>query len=86
MFLCNIANTLSWLNRIKAGKTYEELAIEDAISTARLRGAIRYAFLAPDIVHAIVDGHQPVGLTSSYLLHHSLPDDWGEQRALVATL
>ncbi len=35
---------------------------------------------------AIVDGRQPVGLTSSYLLHHPLPDDWEEQRALVATL
>ena len=30
---------------------------------------------------AIVDGRQPVGLTSSYLLHHPLPDDWEEQRA-----
>ena len=48
--------------------------------------AIGYAFMAPDIVRAIVDGRQPVGLTSSYLLHHPLPDDWEEQRALVATL
>ena len=42
-----------------------------------MRKAIRYAFLAPDIVRAIVEGRQPVGLTSSYLLHHPLPDDWG---------
>ena len=27
-----------------------------------------------------------VGLTSSYLLHHPLPDDWEKQRVLVATL
>ena len=33
----------------------------------RVRKAIRYAFLAPDIVRAIVEGRQPVGLTSSYL-------------------
>ena len=33
----------------------------------------RYAFLAPDIVRAIVDGRQPVGLTSSYLLRHPFP-------------
>ncbi len=84
--LRNIANALSWLDRIKAGKTYEEIAIEDAIPKARVRKAIGYAFMAPDIVRAIVDGRQPVGLTSSYLLHHPLPDDWEEQRALVATL
>ena len=68
--LRNIANALSWLDRIKAGKTYEEIATEDAIPTDRVRKAIRYAFLAPDIVRTIVDGRQPVGLTSSYLLHH----------------
>ena len=74
--LRNIANALSWLDRIKAGKTYEQIATEDAIPTDRVRKAIRYAFLAPDIVRAIVEGRQPVGLTSSYLLHHPLPDDW----------
>ena len=84
--LRNIANALSWLERIKAGETYGEIATEDAIPTARVRKAIRYAFLAPDIVRAIVEGRQPVGLTSSYLLHHPLPDDWEKQRALVATL
>ena len=52
----------------------------------RLPGELRYAFLAPDIVRAIVEGRQPVGLTSSYLLHHPLPDDWEKQRVLVATL
>ena len=84
--LRNIANAFSWLDRIKAGKTYEEIATEDAIPTDRVRKAIRYAFLAPDIVRAIVEGRQPVGLTSSYLLHHPLPDDWEKQRVLVTTL
>ena len=84
--LRNIRNALSWLDRIKAGKTYEEIATEDAIPTDRVRKAIRYAFLAPDIVRAIIEGRQPVGLTSSYLLHHPLPDDWEKQRVLVKTL
>ena len=84
--LLNIANAFSWLDRIKAGKTYEQIATENAIPTDRVRKAIRYAFLAPDIVRAIVEGRQPVGLTSSYLLHHPLPEDWEKQRALVATL
>ena len=84
--LRNIANALSWLDQIKAGKTYEQIATEDAIPKARVHKAIRYAFLAPDIVRTIVDARQPVGLTSSYLLHHPLPDDWEKQRALIATL
>ena len=84
--LRNIRNALSWLDRIKAGKTYEQIATENAIPTDRVRKAIRYAFLAPDIVRAIVEGRQPVGLTSSYLLHHPLPDDWEKQRVLVKTL
>ena len=51
--LRNIANALSWLDRIKAGKTYEEIATENAIPTDRVRKAIRYAFLAPDIVRVL---------------------------------
>ena len=40
--LRNIANALSWLDRIKADKTYEEIATEDAFPTDRVRKAIRY--------------------------------------------
>ena len=42
----------------KQGKTYEQIAIEHAIPTDRVRKAIRYAFLAPDIVRAILEGRQ----------------------------
>ena len=84
--ICNIANALSWLDRIKAGRTYEEIAAEDGIKAARVRKAIGHAFLAPDIVRAALEGRQPVGLTSNYILHHPLPADWDEQRALAAAL
>ena len=82
----NIATALSWLDRIKAGQTYGEIATDDGITKVRVQKAIGYAFLAPDIVRAIVDGRQPVGLTSTYLFHHPLRADWDEQRVLVATL
>ena len=56
-------------------------------TTVRAQKALGYAFLAPDIVRAIVDGRQPVGLTSSYLLHHPLV--WSKysntQRSAVCT-
>ena len=54
------------------------LLTEDAIPTDRVRKAIRYAFLAPDIVRAIVEGRQPVGLTSSYLFALSASRRLGE--------
>ena len=76
--LRNIANAFSWLDRIKAGKTYEQIATEDAIPTDRVRKAIRYAFLAPDIVRAIVQGRQPVGLTSRLPLASSASRRLGE--------
>ena len=45
---------------------------------------LRIGWLAPDIVSAIVDGRQPIGLTGRRLLRASnLPLDWAEQRAFL---
>lgn len=41
------------------------------------------AFLAPDIQQAILDGHQPAGLTVRRLLTSKLPLDWAAQRKLL---
>ena len=42
------------------------------------------AFLAPDIVEAIVQGRQPVALTARYLKRlKPLPASWAEQRRLL---
>ncbi|MCB1368015.1 MAG: hypothetical protein KDK00_09645 [Rhodobacteraceae bacterium] len=45
-----------------------------------------WALLAPDIVQLILDGRQPDGLTSDWLLRHALPINWQDQRSLIATL
>ena len=60
--------------------------MKTASKRPRVRKAIGHAFLAPDIVRAALEGRQPVGLTSNYILHHPLPADWDEQRALAAAL
>lgn len=44
---------------------------------------VRLNYLAPDIVTSILDGTQPVGLTSDFLLKASLPTDWALQRKLL---
>lgn len=41
------------------------------------------AFLAPDIQQAILDGHQPAGLTIKRLLASKLPLEWSAQRKVL---
>jgi DNA invertase Pin-like site-specific DNA recombinase len=84
--IANIAAALSWLDRIRAGKAYNEIADEDGVPKYRVQQAICYAFLAPDIIRQVLQGRQPVGLTSKWIFRHSLPLGWAEQRALIARL
>ncbi|MEL6243850.1 MAG: recombinase family protein [Pseudomonadota bacterium] len=82
----NIARANDWFDQLKAGRTYAEIAQSAGTSKRRVQQMIDLAFLAPDIVRAIVEGRQPVGLTSDWLLRHDLPSAWDRQRAIVATL
>ena len=82
----NIARAHVWFERIKAGETFAQIAKADGTSKRRIQQMIDLAFLAPDIVRDVIDGKQPLGFTSEWLLRHTLPSDWQEQRSLVATL
>src|SRR6056297_922052 len=82
----NIARANDWFDQLKAGRTYAEIAQSAGTSKRRVQQMTDLAFLAPDIVRAIAEGRQPVGLTSDWLLRHDLPSDWDRQRAIVATL
>jgi hypothetical protein len=46
-----------------------------------LRRGTRAAYLAPDIVRAVLAGRQPSSLTMARLMAADLPLDWAEQRA-----
>ncbi|MEY8120363.1 recombinase family protein [Falsihalocynthiibacter sp. BN13B15] len=82
----NIAKAHHWFAMIKSGKTFDEIAATEATSKRRIQQVIEWALLAPDIVRMIVEGRQPIGLTSNWLLRHALPTDWNAQRQLIATL
>jgi site-specific DNA recombinase len=43
------------------------------------------SYLAPDIVHALLEGRQPIELTPTRLLRLSkdLPHDWSEHRHVL---
>lgn len=70
----------------------DELLTMDADSAKQLPVArqrhleriARLAYLAPDIIRAILDGRQPRQMTARNLSRiHSLPNSWAEQRVLL---
>ena len=82
----NIALAHHWLERIKAGETFGDIVRTDAISKRRVQYMIDLALLAPDILRDVLTGKQPLGFTSDWSKSRTLPSDWQDQRALLATL
>ena len=82
----NVARAHAWLERVKRGESFEEIATSENISRKRVQQTLEYAFLAPDIVRDILAGKQPLGLTSTWMATHAIPSDWAEQRTLIASL
>ena len=74
-----------WLGRLVSGEvaTIQEIAQAEGVSRAYVSQGLQLAFLAPDIVEAILDGRQPVELTAKRLLRRPLPRRWVDQRRLV---
>jgi hypothetical protein len=84
--LANIATGHAWFERIKSGETYESIAASGDISKRRVMQLVELAFLSPEIVHEVVHGRQPAGLTTDLLLKRGFPTDWDEQRRLCDSL
>jgi DNA invertase Pin-like site-specific DNA recombinase len=82
----NIAKAHQYYASIKSGQTFDQLAASDGLSKRRLLQIIPFAYVAPDIVKSIIAGLQPISLTSEWLQRHPLPNDWDEQRGIVAKL
>ncbi len=76
----------SWLNEIKRGASMEEIASRNGISQRAIARLIDLAFLAPDIVDAIIAGRQPVNLTANALIRAMHQRLWHDQRAMIAAL
>jgi hypothetical protein len=64
----------------KGGK-FGDLAKREKLHRSYFSQLLRLAYLAPDIATAILDGHQPEGLTATQLIERAdLPMSWREQR------
>jgi len=80
----SIARAHCWVDDLKAGLSYKDIANRYGIDQRHVARTIRLAFLAPDITEAILKGGEPHDLTTERLLKlPSLPAEWHAQRALL---
>src|SRR5467141_3133919 len=82
-----IARGRAWFEELATGRarSLQELAKRDGISRRYIRRLISLAFLSPQLVEAILQGRQPVELTTTRLTEFDLPLDWTEQHKLLAS-
>ncbi len=83
--LKNVAQGWTWFEEIKAGTTMQAIADREGVTQRRVAHLVDLAFLAPDIVQAIVDGRQPATLTADSLIKSRHRIVWADQRAWLAT-
>jgi hypothetical protein len=81
-----IGNARCWFDRLVSGEvtTIRDLAHRENLSETEITRVLPLAFLAPDIVEAILAGRQPVEMTATSLRRDTnLPTDWSAQRCLL---
>jgi len=76
-----VARAYTWYEQLLSGEatSLQAIAREHGVLPRSVRRILRCAFLAPDLVEAILHGRQPPALTLAGLCH-TLPLDWAEQR------
>jgi site-specific DNA recombinase len=80
--ILSLARARSWMRALRRGEypnTYE-IARRFGLSNPHVRRLLRFAYLAPHIVEALVEGRQPRSLTVKLLLQ-GIPLAWSDQRA-----
>jgi len=81
-----IVRAHSWFAEMisDGGPTLRDLACREGVSTVHARRLLRLAFLAPDIVRAILDGEQPAGVFADRLAKLAdVPLAWSNQHRLL---
>jgi DNA invertase Pin-like site-specific DNA recombinase len=81
-----VASAHCWLEKIGTGgaASITDLAAQDNLDRNEISRFLPLAFLAPDIVEAVLAGTQPIDLTIKKLRRMaSLPYAWDEQRSLL---
>jgi hypothetical protein len=76
-----LARAFRWRRMLDEGVcgTMEALAKQEGVNRGYMSRVLRLTLLAPDLLEAILDGRQPVGLRLEGLLE-VFPKDWEAQR------
>jgi site-specific DNA recombinase len=82
-----LAQAHQWLEQLLSGEVSSLRRIAAAVGKSEryVSKVIRAAFLAPDLVEAVLERRPPTGLTLAELTDH-LPWDWNEQRRRFAVV
>jgi DNA invertase Pin-like site-specific DNA recombinase len=77
-----------WAKSLAAGEiaSTKELARQSGLCNHYAARMMPLAWLAPDLVTAIMEGRQPRAICLGALVKHPLPMDWDEQRRLFETI
>lgn len=80
-----VAQGRHWFEEVRTGKTPSvgDLVTRHGVDQGDVSRTLPLAFLAPDIVEAILVGCQPVELSAARLKRLRLPLSWAEQRRLL---
>ncbi len=83
-----LARGLYWQQLLDTGRVANiaELAAVEGLEKVRLQKTLKLARLSPDMVEGIASGRDPVGLSFEFFIRRELPDDWDEQRRVIAAL
>ena len=76
-----IAQAHEWRDRLIEGISVADLSRELGLDDGEISRVMSLAFLAPDIIATILNGRQPIELTTKHLKRlKPLPLSWTEQR------
>jgi site-specific DNA recombinase len=75
-----------WFEEIKAGATMQAIADREGVTQRRVADLVDLAFLAPDIIRAIVEGRHSPTLTADRLIRSRHRMLWSDQRAWISAL
>ncbi len=81
-----VARAHAWNRKLMSGevKSIRALAETTGLTRPYVKRLLKLAFLAPDIIQAILAGCQPVDLTTQRLTRNlKIPGDWKEQRVAL---
>jgi DNA invertase Pin-like site-specific DNA recombinase len=77
------AHALVRIADARPGTTIEAIAAVEGTTPAYVRRLIRFAYLAPDIQQAIIDGRLPMNISLEKLMRGPIPNAWSRQRELI---